>query len=59
MQNSKHEWGIFYKGRMKVKACVYCGELHLPSNAAKRCESHTVLDSQIVKAGYKLHVGRV
>ena len=59
MHNSKHEWGTFYKGRMKVRACVYCGELHLPSNAEKKCENHTVLESQIVKAGYKLHASHV
>ncbi len=55
MSKLKHEWGTFHKGRMRVRACVSCGELHLPSNTEKVCENHTVLESQIVKAGYKMY----
>ena len=55
MNKLKHEWGTFHKGKMKVRACVCCGELHLPSNSDKTCENHTVLESQIVKAGYRLN----
>lgn len=55
----KHQWATFYKGRVKVKACVYCGELHLPSNSDKHCEeSSNVLDSLIIKAGYRLYGGQ-
>ena len=53
-QNDKHQWTTFHKGRMKVKACASCGELHLPSNSEKSCDSGNVLESQLVKAGYRL-----
>ncbi|TQV84469.1 hypothetical protein [Aliikangiella coralliicola] len=57
MVKIKHQWATFHKGRMKVKACATCGELHLPSNSEKECEGSDVLDSQIVKAGYRLYGG--
>jgi len=57
MTKTKHQWATFQKGRMRVKACVSCGELHLPSNSEKACEHHAVLESQIVKAGYRLYGG--
>ena len=57
MAKSKHQWATFHKGRMKVKACAICGELHLPSNTEKLCEHGDVLESQIVKAGYRLYGG--
>ena len=57
MVKAKHQWATFHKGRVKVKACACCGELHLPSNSDKQCENSDVLDSQIVKAGYRLYGG--
>jgi len=54
MKELKHQWAIFRKGRMRVKACAYCGELHLPSNAEKNCEQSDIMESQIVKSGYQL-----
>lgn len=58
MNELKHQWATYKKGRMRVQACICCGELHLPSNTEKSCESNTlVLDSQIVKAGYRLFGG--
>ena len=54
MKELKHQWAIFRKGRMRVKACVYCGELHLPSNVEKNCGHTDILQSQIVKSGYQL-----
>ncbi|MET1253726.1 hypothetical protein [Aliikangiella maris] len=55
MATTKHQWVTFQKGRVKVKACASCGDLHLPSNTDKPCENLGILDSQIVKAGYKLY----
>jgi hypothetical protein len=52
---SKHQWVTFRKGRMRVKACASCGELHLPSNSEQPCVSNKVFDSQLLKAGYKLY----
>ena len=58
MVKGKHQWATFHKGRMRVKACASCGELHLPSNTEKTCEEgNDVLESQIVKAGYRLYGG--
>ncbi len=57
MRELKHQWATFRKGRMRVKACACCGELHLPSNSDKSCDSNEVLESQIVKAGYRLYGG--
>ena len=57
MQQLKHQWATFRKGRMRVKACACCGELHIPSNSAKFCENNQVLESQVVKAGYRLYGG--
>lgn len=55
METSKHQWATFQKGRMRIKACVSCGELHLPSNSEKICQAKSLIDSQIVKAGYRLY----
>jgi hypothetical protein len=52
--NSKHQWAVFQKGRMRIKACACCGDLHLPSNTEKVCENRNIFESQIVKAGYKI-----
>lgn len=57
MGKTKHQWATFQKGRMRVRACVCCGELHLPSNSEKVCEDHAVLDSMIIKSGYRLYGG--
>ena len=57
MLKTKHQWATFTKGRVKVKACSCCGELHLPSNTDKLCDNADVLQSQIVKAGYRLYDG--
>ncbi len=57
MKELKHQWATFRKGRMRIKACVSCGELHLPSNSVRTCDSNDVLNSQIVKAGYRLYGG--
>lgn len=51
----KHQWVTFRKGRMRLKACASCGDLHLPSNSEQTCPSTNVFDSQIIKAGYRLH----
>ena len=55
MGRTKHQWATFQKGRMKLRACVCCGELHLPSNSEKVCDNTAVLDSMIVKSGYRLY----
>lgn len=58
MVKTKHQWATFHKGRMRVKACACCGELHLPSNTEKFCdEANDIHESQIVKAGYRLYGG--
>ncbi len=57
MLELKHQWATFRKGRVKVKACACCGDLHLPSNSEQNCRDTNVLDSQIVKAGYRLYGG--
>jgi len=57
MRDIRHQWATFRKGRMRIRACASCGELHLPSNADGACGANHVLDSQIVKAGYRLYGG--
>ena len=59
MVTSKHQWATFRKGRVKIKACASCGELHQPSNSEKLCAHTDVMRSQIVKAGYRLYGGHV
>jgi|GEM_PF-2057747 len=59
MVKSKHQWATFCKGRVKVKACACCGELHLPSNTDNLCDNADVFQSQIVKAGYRLYDGQL
>jgi len=49
----RHQWTTFNKGRIKVKGCASCGELHLPSNSEKVCENTGVLESLLIKAGYR------
>ena len=51
----KHQWVTFRKGRMRVRACSSCGDLHLPSNSGQQCSSPGILDGQIIKAGYRLY----
>ena len=58
MKDFKHQWATFKKGHIRIRACASCGELHLPSNAEQACGSNHVFDSQIVKAGYRLHTER-
>jgi len=53
MLENRHQWTTFNKGRIKVKACYSCGELHLPSNSENACENSGVLESMLVKAGYR------
>lgn len=54
MSNTTHQWSIFEKGRLKVKACACCGEMCLPSNAQGECQESDILSSPIIKAGYVL-----
>jgi hypothetical protein len=58
VETTKHQWATFQKGRVKVKACACCGQLHLPSNSDEACENANVFESQIVKAGYRLSHGQ-
>ncbi|MDQ7050112.1 MAG: hypothetical protein Q9M92_11505 [Enterobacterales bacterium] len=55
MKAQKHQWSTFQKGRIKIKACSTCGELHLPSNSEQSCLNNRVLESPIFQAGYRLH----
>lgn len=59
MREFKHQWATFKKGRMRIRACASCGELHLPSNSDNTCDHNEVFDSQIVKAGYRLYGGHI
>lgn len=54
MREIKHQWATFRKGRMRIKACSCCGELHLPSNSDQDCQTSHVMESPLVKAGYRL-----
>jgi hypothetical protein len=55
MKELLHQWTIFRKGRMRVNACSCCGELKLPTNSSRSCENNGVLNSPLVKAGYRLY----
>jgi hypothetical protein len=54
MHNMTHQWTMFQKGRLKIKACAYCGEMSLPSNSHSLCDKTDILSSPIMKAGYTL-----
>jgi hypothetical protein len=54
MSNQKHQWTIFQKGRLRIKACSCCGEMNLPSNNESICDKRNILTSPIVRAGYVL-----
>ena len=54
MKEHKHQWAIFRKGRMRVKACANCGDIHLPSNANKSCQNVNIMQSEIIKSGYQI-----
>lgn len=54
MSYTTHQWSIFEKGRLKIKACSCCGEMCLPSNAKAECQKSNILLSPIIKAGYVL-----
>jgi hypothetical protein len=54
MSNQKHQWTIFQKGRLRIKACSCCGEMNLPSNSESICDKRNILTSPIVRAGYVL-----
>jgi len=54
MSNTTHQWSIFEKGRLNIKACSCCGEMCLPSNAKAECLKSNILLSPIIKAGYVL-----
>ena len=51
---TNHQWTIFCKGRMRVEACSNCGDVHLPSNTNSQCSDNELIESQMVKAGYKV-----
>lgn len=55
MSNTTHQWSIFRKGRLKIKACACCGEMCLPSNSTADCEKGNIRLSPVVKAGYVLN----
>ena len=54
MSQSTHQWAKFAKGRLKLTACAFCGEMSLPSNVYTQCNQGNLLYSPIVKAGYRL-----
>ncbi len=54
MNNTTHQWTMFQKGRLRVKACAYCGEMSLPSNSQSICDKQNILSSPIMRAGYIL-----
>jgi hypothetical protein len=53
MSTAKHQWALFSKGRMKIKACSICGDVHLPSNSEAECNGQSWTDSRLAKAGFK------
>lgn len=53
-KRTKHNWAHFQKGRVRVKACSICGEMHLPNNNDGECSQSNYYSSQIFKAGYRL-----
>lgn len=54
MNDTTHQWTMFEKGRLRVKACACCGEMSLPSNSESICDKRNILTSPIVRAGYTL-----
>jgi len=56
MNNTTHQWTMFQKGRLRIKACACCGEMNLPSNSESVCDKRNILSSPIVRAGYTLVV---
>ena len=54
MRDTTHQWRMFSKGRMRVEACLNCGDLRLASNTNAPCSDVALSESQIVKAGYKI-----
>jgi hypothetical protein len=54
MNNTMHQWTIFQKGRLRIKACACCGEMNLPSNNDSICDKRNILISPIIRAGYVL-----
>ncbi len=56
MTNTTHQWTMFQKGRLRIKACACCGEMSLPSNSQSVCDERNILTSPIVRAGYTLVV---
>ncbi len=55
MSMNTHQWSIFEKGRLKVKACSSCGVMCLPSNTTSECQESNILLSPLIKAGYVLN----
>jgi hypothetical protein len=53
-QQTTHQWTLFQKGKIKVKACSCCGQMLLPSNLKSTCEEKNISLSPIVKAGYEI-----
>ena len=53
MEN-EHIWTTYQKGRMKIKACACCGQMHLASNAHKSCDPSEIKSSPLILAGYKV-----
>ena len=55
MFKEKHQWVTFHKGRMRIRACSTCGDIHFAGNTESKCQHHNIFESQIVKAGYRLY----
>lgn len=53
MSDEQHQWEYFYKGRIKVKACVKCGDIHHSTNAEGRCSGKALSESFLIQAGYR------
>ncbi|WP_196139923.1 hypothetical protein [Aliikangiella sp. G2MR2-5] len=53
MSISNHQWQYFYKGKMKVKACINCGNINFAAAQNTDCEKKDLSESLLVKAGYQ------
>lgn len=54
MSDSKHQWEYFSKGRIKVRACVKCGDINHSTNNDQKCTKKSLGDTLIARAGYRL-----
>jgi len=53
MDQSRHQWVSFSRGRVRLLGCVCCGQMQLPSNMDSTCPQTPLASGVLIRNGYR------